>query len=429
MNGRRPLPLGLYRSLSRLSAPWVDILLRLRLGRGKEQRARIAERKGVASHPRPAGRLVWIHGASVGETLSILPLVETLVAREADMTVLLTSTTVTAARIIAQRAPARTLHQFVPFDLPHYVARFLDHWRPDAALFVESEIWPNTLKALRRCKVPCALVNARLSERSARRWAHAPATIRWLLGSYETVLAQSQADADRLCALGARGVSITGNLKLDVPAPPVEDAALATLRAAIGGRALFLAASTHPGEEILIAQAHARAAEAVPGLLTIIAPRHPERGTAIAQELAGAGLPVARRAAGDLPTHETQIYIADTLGEMGLFYRLADLAFMGGSLVCHGGQNPIEPAKLATAILHGPHIFNFADIYAMLDAAGGGRPVASARDLAQNIVHLLAHNEVRSRMSKAAREAVESTGGALAQTLAALQPIIARRRG
>jgi len=419
-----PLSLAVYRALIQAAAPFAGMLLALRRKRGKEQGERLCERRGIATCRRESGPLIWVHGASLGETLSILPLIEALSDCRPPVSVLLTSGTVSSAELVRDRAPRHMVHQFVPLDVPAFLERFLDFWRPNAVLFVESELWPNTISALKKRGLATVLVNARMSARSSRRWRRAPATIRWLLESFDLCLAQSQDDAGRLTALGAPAVHVTGNLKFDVPAPPAEPQALAALREAIGGRPVLVAASTHPGEDGLIAEAHRALAPAVSGLLTIVAPRHPERGPAIAAEIAGMGITVRLRSRGGLPDADTGVYVADTFGELGLLYRLSEVVFVGGSLVPHGGQNPIEPAKLGAGILHGPHIFNFAGIYGLLDAEGGGREVASLAGLVEAAGGLLGDAAARHFMAERARRTVEARSGALERTLAALRPYL-----
>ena len=405
----------------RLLAP---LLLSARLRRGKEDPLRWRERRGEASRPRPEGPLCWMHGASVGEAVTILPLARRLIARGCK--VLLTTGTVTSAAVVAQRLPEGAVHQYVPLDVPAFVARFLDHWRPDMAIFAESELWPSILADLKRRSVPLFLVNGRMSKRSFRRWQRFSGTIRAMLGQFDLCMAQSEADGLRLTGLGAPRVIATGNLKFDVPAPPANPDVLAGLMAAIGSRPVWMAASTHEGEEVMAAQVHRKLAEALPGLLTIVAPRHPERGPAIDSALSALGVTTARRSRGALPVADTQLYIADTVGELGVFYRVAKVVFVGGSLVPHGGQNPVEPAKLGAAVLHGLHVHNFIEAYATLDRHGGARAVADGEALAAEVGRLLARPEDAVQVATAAAAAVEGLSGALDRTMAALEPAMAR---
>ena len=424
MSEALPAGLRLYRFLAAAGAPLTSVLLARRLKRGKELGERIDERRGESTAARPTGPLVWLHGASVGELLAVLPLIERLAAR--DLNVLVTSGTVTSSELAAQRMPAGVIHQFMPLDVPKFVARFLDHWQPQLALFVESDLWPNALMETSQRKIPMVLVNARLSERSFRRWLKLPASIGHLLERFDLCLARTPPDAERLTALGARNVFVSGNLKLDVPALPADEAALAALKAAIGDRPLIAAASTHPGENELIVTAHKRLRAASPGLLTLIAPRHPERGREIAALAREAGLSVVRRADGALPDATTDVYVADTMGELGLVYRVAPTVFIGGSLVRHGGQNPIEAAKLGAAILHGPHVWNFEELYAALDAAHGAEPVDSADKLTAAFAAMLAQPKVRERVGQTGRTAVNALGGALERTMQALEPYLSK---
>jgi 3-deoxy-D-manno-octulosonic-acid transferase len=421
-----PLTLRVYRSLSTVATPLAGALVRHRLKRGKEDEARVGERKGLTAAARPAGPLVWIHGASVGEVLAVAGLVERM--RAMNIHILLTSGTVTSAAIVATRFPADVIHQFIPYDSPRFVARFLDHWQPNLALFVESDLWPNLILAGAERRIPLIVINGRMSQRSFQRWRTAPATMGTLLGQFEMCLVQSQGDADRFSALGSPHVFNTGNLKFDVPAPPVDARKLEQVRQAIRGRTVLLAASTHPGEEEILLDQHRRLATHFPGLLTIIVPRHPERGPQIAQLTEAAALRAATRSRDELPNSQTEIYIANTLGELGLFYRLAPIVFVGGSLVNHGGQNPIEPIKLGAAVLHGPHVGNFAEIYRALDEAGGARLAENGEALVKLSGSWLNDDAARQRASAAGRTVVDRLGGALERTMAALEPYLLQLR-
>jgi 3-deoxy-D-manno-octulosonic-acid transferase len=421
-----PLTLATYRIAAEagtMLAPW---LLERRLARGKEDPDRIAERRGEPSVQRPPGPLVWLHGASVGEFVAVLPLVERTRAR--GFSVLMTTATVTSAELAQKRLPAGAFHQFIPLDIPRFVARFLDYWRPDLALFVESELWPNLILSASARHIPMILVNGRMSGRSFGRWRYFPKTIENLLGRFDLCLARSAGDAKRFGALGAPRISITGNLKFDVPALPVDAGRLAVLTDAARGRIVVAAASTHPGEESAVIDAHGRLKAAYPALLTIIAPRHPERGPAIAEIAATAGLPSALRSRGASPVGEIDIYIFDTLGELGLIYRLAPIVFMGGSLVRHGGQNPIEAIKFGAAVLHGPHVSNFDDIYEELDRTDAAVLVTGAGELTTRIDAWIKDSAAREEIAERARLYVENLGGALDLTISALEPYFMQLR-
>jgi 3-deoxy-D-manno-octulosonic-acid transferase len=411
-----------YRLGVTLMTPAASGLLLWRRGKGKEDPTRLGERRGHAGRTRPEGPLVWLHGASVGETLSILPLVERLTRR--GITVLVTSGTRTSAQLVARRLPPGAIHQFMPLDVPLYIRRFLDHWRPDLALFAESELWPNFVHALDRRGVPLVLINARLSERSFRRWMRVPQAAEAMLSRFAFCLAQSPGDAERLQRLGAPRVSIAGNLKFDSPAPPADPRTVASLQALTAGRPVWMAASTHPGEEEAAIAVHRALVKRYPDLLTIVAPRHPQRGPDIAAMAQESGLVSARRSEGMQPDRAVDFYVADTIGELGLFYRLVPLVFVGGSLVPHGGQNPIEPAKLGAAILHGPHVHNFTDVYAAIDRARGALPVNDARALAGALAELLADPGRMRAMGRAGKAAVEGLGGALERTIRAIDPFL-----
>jgi 3-deoxy-D-manno-octulosonic-acid transferase len=316
----------------------------------------------------------------------------------------------------------------VPYDSPRYVARFLDHWRPSLALFIESDLWPNLILSSAARRLPMVLINGRMSHRSFPRWRRVAGTISALLGRFDVCLAQSPVDAERFAALGSRNVITTGNLKLDVPAPPADSAKLERLMSVTRGRPIIVAASTHPGEEDILLDAHRALAGFFPSLLSVIVPRHPARGEAIARSVAASGLHVAQRSREELPTATTDIYVADTMGEMGLFYRLAPIVFMGGSLIEHGGQNPIEAVKLGASIVHGPHIFNFTDVYEALDSAGGARRADTQEALVKQLGQLLADPAARELSVGAAERVIEQLGGALDRTLAALEPYLLQLR-
>ncbi len=418
------LPLAAYRALTEAGAPLIRLYLARRLRRGREDAARFPERMGIASKPRPSGPLAWLHAASVGEAVSALPLIERLKAERPGLAILVTTGTVTSARLVATRLPAGAVHQYVPVDRAPWVARFLDHWRPDLALWLESELWPNMLDALAGRGVPAVLVNARLSPRSLARWRRAPATIGHLLGGFALCLAQNAREAEALGSLGAHRVAAPGNLKFAAPTLPADPAELARLERAFGNRPRWLAASTHPGEDEIVADAHALLAARHPGLLTIVAPRHETRGEAIAAMLGARGHNFARRAKGETPGPGDAFYLADTMGEMGLFYRLAPVAFIGGSLVPHGGQNLLEPARLGASIVHGPHMTNFREIAEELAASGGTAEVADAASLADAVDALLGDPALRARHSVAAGEVARSHARVLDAVMDALAPLL-----
>jgi 3-deoxy-D-manno-octulosonic-acid transferase len=420
---------ALWALLATLLAPFLPFYLRRRAAKGKEIAERLPERQGHGA-VRPKGRLIWCHAASNGETLSLLPLIEAMARLDPALHFLVTTGTVTSARLLEQRltpdlAP-RVQHRFLPLDVPGWVARFLDGWRPDLAVIVESEIWPNMLAAADKRGVPLALVNARMSAQSARGWAWAKGFARGLLGRFGLILAQTEADAARFAALAERDVPCWGNLKYAAPPLPADPDEHARLQAAWAGRPVWLAASTHPGEDEIILAAHRLLAADHPGLLTVIVPRHPPRGPDIAA-LAG-DLPVARRGAGQEAGPGVAVYVADTLGELGLFYRLAAVALIGGSLVPHGGQNPLEAARLGCPIVIGPHHFNFSEIIARLRAAKALRETldgpGAASVLAENIAALLTDRAAAQAMADAAARLAQDQAGLPERIATALLPLI-----
>lgn len=414
---RWPLPLALYAFAGRMAAPALGYYLKKRVMRGKEDPARLPERWGIATHARPTGKLVWIHAASVGEMLSVLPLIERLTQQ--DVRVLLTTGTLTSAELASKRLPKGAIHQFVPLDVPQAASRFFDHWSPDLVMFVESEFWPNLMREAYERRIPLGLVNGRMSERSFARWQSRASLARALLGPLDFALAQSEGDAKRLAALGAPAL-FGGNLKFDAKALPLDEAARQALSIAIGARPILLAASTHPGEEAQVLAASAMLRNKEPELLTIIAPRHPERGDEVAALAASGGMMALQRSKGETPDDLTTLYIADTLGELGLFYALATLAFVGGSLVEVGGHNPIEPARLGVPVLTGPNVGNFADIYAEFIARGAAVEVADARALADTATRLLRDKAARTALATNARAVAEENAGALDTALEAV---------
>ncbi|HUS52600.1 MAG TPA: glycosyltransferase N-terminal domain-containing protein [Thermohalobaculum sp.] len=402
MNGSPAL--AVYLAASRLAGPVAGWLLARRAARGREDRARLGERLGRAGLARPVGDLVWLHGASVGEALSMLPLIAEIRGQAPEVSCLVTTGTVASARRMAKLLPEGCIHQYVPVDTAAAVQGFLDHWRPDLAIWIESEFWPGLITATARRGIPMMLVNARISARSASRWGWAPGMASALVGFFGQIVTQDLATVTRLEAMGADPVRVRkgGNLKALTPVPGCDPAELERLRALLGGRPVWLAVSTHAPEEEAVAAAHQVAARSIPGLLTILAPRHPERGSQIAASLVRHGLSVARRALGEAPGAETNLWLADTLGEMGLWLRLAPVSFVGGSIARLGGHNPFEPAALGSAILHGPETANFAPAYAALDAAGGARAITSGVEMGDAVAALLGSEAARRALTDAA---------------------------
>ena len=418
--------IGLYKLAMAAFGPFAGLLLHLRGMKGKEDAARLQERKGITSMPRPAGPVVWIHGASVGEAIAMLPL--TTHIRSRGVQVLFTTGTVTSAQTLKQRLSAGVIHQYLPLDVPQFWRRFLSHWRPGILIIAESELWPNMLAQTHAARIPIAVVNGRMSERSAGRWLKAPAAAASVFGCIDLCLCQSEADANRYARLGAGQVQVSGNVKYDSVAPPVDNEEFARLSAHLGSRPVWLAASTHEGEEDVAIRVHDDLLARWPNLTTIILPRHPHRGVQIAALASRYGYAPALRSLGDTLPPNGGIYIADTIGETGLFYRLSGIAFVGRSLAAGGGQNPIEPAKLGTAILHGPDVGNFSDVYAHLHARNAALQVNDPQALSDAIDGLLTDGARVRALSRAAFQAVEEIGGATGRILLALEPYLTRLR-
>ena len=382
--------LSAYRLLTGALEPLAPVLLRARVRRGKEEPARLSERLGVASAPRPAGRLAWLHGASVGEGLSLLPLAEALAHADPALELLVTSGTRTSAELLGRRLPPRARHQFVPVDGPRASARFLRHWRPDLAVFAESELWPNLILGARGQGARTALVSARLSASSLRGWRRAPAFARTLVGGFDLVLAQDDGAARGLAQLGARDDGRL-NLKLAGAPLPAEPAMLAELTRQLGDRPVLLAASTHPGEEAQVLEVFGLLKDRLERPLLVLAPRHPDRGETVAALARAQGLLTARRAGDEPLTGSVEVYVADTLGELGLWFRLARAALVCGSLVAGiGGHNPLEPARLGCPAISGTKVDNWAGVYADLVAVQGVRMVSGPATLASAFAEALA---------------------------------------
>ncbi|MCB9964412.1 MAG: 3-deoxy-D-manno-octulosonic acid transferase [Rhodospirillales bacterium] len=385
--------LTLYRGLTSCAAVPLTALLKRRLRKGKEDPLRWREKTGTASAPRPQGPLIWLHAASVGEAQSALILIEKILWHDPDLHVLITSGTVTSARLLSERLPSRALHQFAPLDHPAWVRTFLEHWQPDLALWLESELWPNMLGALSSRKIPVLLLNARLSEASFHSWQRLGGMPRQILQAFSLILCQTETDAVFYRQLGAERVEVSGNIKYSAAPLPYDPQKLAALQKSVGARPLWVYASTHAPEEELAARLHQRLKAEIPDLLTVIVPRHPERGDTLAAQLQNhPDLSLCRRTGQHhLPPEGTDLYLCDTMGELGLFYRLAPLAAIGRSFSADGGggHNPIEAAQLGCAVLHGPHVQNLQEIYDDMAAAGACLPLRDEEEFYQTLRTLL----------------------------------------
>lgn len=411
-----------YRWIGAALFPFMGTYVAIRASRGKEEHGRRRERYGRSSIPRPDGPLIWVHAASIGETGAVSPLIQRL--RDIGIEVVLTTGTVTSANFARERLGDDLLHQYVPLDVKPAVARFLNHWSPDLAIFAESEIWPMTILELGARRIPQVLINGRMSDRSFKRWQKRMALAESLFENLSHVAAQSEQDGERFRALGARPVTVTGNLKADVPEPPVDDAELQRYLKALGDRPRWTAVSTHEGEELIAARVHKALQKYRPDLLTVIVPRHPDRAPAIRKMLEERGLSVASRSAGEGIVPSTDILLGDTIGEMGLYLRLADIAFVGKSLSGEGGQNPLECAMLGSAVLSGPNVSNFTEAYERLTEARAARIVTDETSLAKTLHHLLSQPNVCEAMARAGSRIVTEMGGALDRTWSALDPYV-----
>jgi 3-deoxy-D-manno-octulosonic-acid transferase len=358
-----------------------------RAHKGKEVKERLGERVGKATIARSSGKLIWFHAASMGESSSVVPVIKRLLECHPEATVLMTTVTVTSAKNIGEKLPKGAIHQFAPVDTPIAIARFLKHWKPDVAFWVESEFWPNMMEMTHDTGCPMVLLNARVSRRSFRRWQRFRTSIEQLLCLFTMILAKSDEDASRLRNLGADAhkVSVQGNLKFSAPALEADPKLTSEILGQIGGRRIWLAASTHSGEEEIIAGVHNQVKTTYPDLLTVIVPRHSRRGKEIAATIEKMEMRVALRSAKDEISSSTDIYVADTMGELGIFYRLAGIVFIGGSLVPHGGQNPFEPALLDCTILYGPHMDNFKEFCHELEVVHGAVLVKNEKVLAARV--------------------------------------------
>jgi 3-deoxy-D-manno-octulosonic-acid transferase len=392
----------LYRGLTAAATPLVVLYLKSRRRHGKEDGQRFPERLGRPGRERPGAPLVWVHAASIGEATSVLALIERMLEDRPGLEILITTGTVTAAQLLEPRLPRGARHQFVPADLPGAVGRFLDYWRPDLALWVESELWPNLVLMTHDRGVPMLLLNARLSARSHARWRFWDGLARPMLAAFSLCLAQDAAQGERFRELGARKVASVGDLKSAAKTLPTDEAALDKLDRQIGERPRWLAASTHAGEEDIMMAVHRRLAGDHPGVLTIIAPRHPVRGAEIAALAEAKGLRIARRSQDEPIARDTDIYLADTFGELGLLYSLAGIAFVGGSLIDKGGHNPFEAARLDCAVLLGPYTANCLAMAEALMAADATEIVVDADALGRAVARLLDNTTLRGKRAKAA---------------------------
>lgn len=414
-----------YKYLLKAATPFLEIYLQKRERAGKEDSARKNERRGVPTRPRPEGTLIWLHAASVGESISLLVVVEKILQIYPDVEVMVTTGTVTSAKIMASRLPPRAFHQYIPVDHPVWVQKFLDHWKPDFVIWSESEFWPNMLMAVQERHIPAVLLNARMSQKSFIKWHLAKSTIRSILSTFNLCLAQNDAEADRLIRLGAQHAKVSGNLKYSASALPFDAGKLETLRKEAGGRALLLFASTHPGEEEIALATHRILKQAIPDLLTVIVPRHPQRGLDIAALAGGSGCTVSVRSKNET-MGKSDIYVADTLGELGLFFRLCKIVVIGGSFADIGGHNPIEPAQLGCIILYGPVMYNFVTINDDFLGRNAAIQVKDIQELQEKLKAVLQSPENFSSCAAAAEDLTKEKAQVVESLMADMRPYLQR---
>lgn len=401
-------PLALYAFVVTLASPFIMVWLMIRLIKGKEDGFRFFERMGFPKYPRPKGKLIWMHGASVGECLSMMPLIHKVLAKDPAVHIMVTSGTKTSAELMAKRLPPRAFHQYIPVDFPWAAAHFVAHFKPDTVLWFESDFWPNILWAIHRHKIPLVLLNGRISDRSFKKWQKHKWFIESIQSLFTLSFGQTRVDMERLKILGADDVVSVGNLKFSAQEPPFNPDELKQMLDQIGNRPSAVAASTHPGEEEVVMRFHLDIKKTRPGFLSIVAPRHPHRADELEKMFLKNGCRVARRTRGEKISEDIDIYLADTIGEMGLIYRLAPIVFVGGSLVKFGGQNMLEPMRIHRCVLVGPHTFNFKEIVKRATEAGALIQVSSESELLGNVVRLLAHPEEQEPLADRAEMFAQS---------------------
>lgn len=422
----------IYKALTAIAAVPLTSLLKKRVRRGKESATRYTEKMGQPSRSRPKGKLLWLHAASVGEVQSALILIDKIRAAYPTIEILITTGTRTSASYLENRLPDRCVHQFYPLDHPVWVSRFLDHWQPDIALWMESELWPNMVLAMKQRGIPAALLNARMSSRSFARWRWLSGSIRKILGGFDMVVAQNNAAQDYYKKLGAQRVMMGGNLKYSAVPLFCDESEYEKMLIAAHGRPLWLYASTHEGEEALACDVHGMLKNTLPSLLTVIVPRHPERGEAIERLCKAQNLNAIRRGDGKrLPDEDTDIYIADTLGELGLFYRLSPLSMVGRSFSKDGGggHNPIEPAQLGSAVLSGVNVQHFQDVYDEMWEDGAAMPLGAPEALFPALQTLLTDPAALERLRKGGRSFAQRQRGIVDGYMTHLMPLLQRALG
>jgi 3-deoxy-D-manno-octulosonic-acid transferase len=424
--------LALYRILATVAGPLVDSYLERRLARGKEDPERIGERRGIAGRARPDGLLIWMHAASVGESVALLPLIERLGAERPDLSVLVTTGTVTSAATMAQRLPGGVVHQFVPVDRPAWVARFLDHWRPDLSLWIESDLWPNLVLETRARGIPMVLLDARMSAESYRGWRRAFGLARPIFAAFDLILASSREQVERFRNLGGRDVRVSPSLKAAGAPPPIDEAELKELSAAIGRRPVWLASNTHPGEDEIVFAVQRRLMSEFDDMLCILAPRHPDRASTITVMATDAGLKSALRSSGSVVSEDIHVYLVDSLGQLGTLHALiagrSRVVFLGGSLVPVGGHNPLEAAHAGVALIFGPMMPNNRSSADELLAADAALEVTDGDALLAVVRNLMTDPEKASGMGERGVAVAAAKRAGLDCIMAEIGPLLPTKR-
>jgi 3-deoxy-D-manno-octulosonic-acid transferase len=404
--------------------------LKARLKAGKEDPSRINERRGQSPNIRPEGEVIWFHAASVGESIALLGLIENIVEERPLTNILITTGTTASANLINTRLPKKTIHQYVPLDVGKFVCNFLDHWRPNLAVFTESELWPCLIATAHARKVPLILINARISRKSFSKWKWLKGLVSSILSKFDIILCQDENTAKFIRKLSKSKIDpkVVGSLKESAPPLPFSEEDRSVISNQIGSRPIWLAASTHEREELMMAEAHEYARRFSRRLLLIIVPRHPNRGKKICSDLRNLGWQVSLRSDGEKINNYTEIYIADTFGEMGLWYRISSISFLGGSMTEVGGHNPFEPATLGSAILHGPHVWSAAEAYEELGKVKASLQVKNPEELSQAIVDLL-NPDTNASMAKSAWDLSSKEAEASSQALKEIFKVLDHRGG
>ncbi|MGH1376716.1 MAG: 3-deoxy-D-manno-octulosonic acid transferase [Alphaproteobacteria bacterium] len=417
----------IYKTLTYLSSPILHALLGYRLSNGKELASRVQEKKSIITLPRPHKKLIWFHAASVGEVQSTLIVIKKIETLYPNMAILVTTGTLTSAKLIEPKLPKQAFHQFYPLDHPTWVKRFLDHWRPDMVIWLESELWPNMLSQIKERDIPALLLNAHMSEKSYNTWKKFPSIINNMLMAFRHVLCQTQMDQQRYNELGAQQSYVTDNLKYSAMPLPVNTKSFSDLMEITKDRPIWLYASTHIPEEKIACEIHQRLKNKFPNLLTIIVPRHPERSAEIKEQCSAYELELCVRGEKHrLPAPTDDIYIADTLGELGLFYSLSSIACIGRSLSSDGGggHNPIEAAQQECAILHGPNVQNLQQIFDEMHEENAAIQCNNIEELYKSLLDILSNPDKSKELQDNATAYAQKKNGVIDTVMKEIIPLL-----